>query len=128
MPMGMRNEQRKVFFDNECEAALKTWLAERVSHEKNALFSDSRGKRLSYKSIGTLVKKAVNKSGIHESVTPIDFRRTFSEILVVNGCSYNIVHILLGHAPSQLIGEMVFLPNKEHLRQEYLRAMPRFGI
>lgn len=35
-PMVMRNEQRKVYFDDECEAALKLWLTERVSDKGNA--------------------------------------------------------------------------------------------
>ncbi len=56
MPISMNNEQRDMYFDDECGKALKAWISVRVSNGNNALFIDN-GERLKDKFVRTIVKE-----------------------------------------------------------------------
>jgi site-specific recombinase XerD len=102
MPMSMKNEQRDIYFDEECGKALKAWLSVRVSNGNKALFINN-GDRLKDELVGTLVKETANRSGLQVSVTPKDFRRTFVEHLVFRGCNRSIIDTLLGHKNEEIL-------------------------
>ena len=126
MPISMNNEQRDIFFDDECGKALKAWISVRVSTGNYALFIDN-GERLKDKLVGTLVKETAKRSGIQASVTPQAFRRAFAYHLTFKGCNRSIIDTLLGHKNQEILNAYFQLP-PERVRAEYLKAIPKLGI
>lgn len=123
-----------VYFDEECERALKLWVSVRVSNGDNALFTNYRGERLKYNWIAVMVKDATIKSGVgkdttdtSEAITPHVFRYAFTTHLAANRCHPKVIQMLRGDADANMLDRYTqFTPDQ--VRQEYLRAIPKLGI
>lgn len=123
-----------VYFDEECERALKLWLSIRTSNGDKALFTSVLGERLSYTMIAIIVKEASIDSGVgkesndpSEAITPHVFRYAFTTHLAGNRCHPKVIQTLRGDADSNMLDRYTqFTP--EQVRQEYLRAIPKLGI
>jgi integrase len=124
-----------VYFDEECEKALKLWLSFRISKNgENAVFTSIRGNRIEQKTVSDMVKEASIKSGVgkdstdsSEAVTPHVFRYAFTTHLAGNRCHPKVIQMLRGDADSNMLDRYTqFTP--EQVKQEYLRAIPKLGI
>jgi site-specific recombinase XerD len=123
-----------VYFDDECERALKLWISIRTSNGDNALFTNYRGERLKYDGIDSIVKETSIRSGVgkdtadtSEAITPHVFRYAFTTHLAGNRCHPKVIQMLRGDADSNMLDRYTQF-TQEQVRQEYLRAIPKLGI
>jgi site-specific recombinase XerD len=122
-----------VYFDEECDRALKLWVSVRVA-EDNALFVNIKGQRLEQDYVTRMVKSNAVKSGVGkdstetaEAITPHVFRYAFTTHLAGNRCHPKVIQMLRGDADASMLDRYTqFTP--EQVRQEYLRAIPKLGI
>jgi site-specific recombinase XerD len=122
-----------VYFDEECDRALKLWVSVRVAGD-NALFVNIKGQRLEQDYVTRMVKSNAVKSGVGkdstetaESITPHVFRYAFTTHLAGNRCHPKVIQMLRGDADASMLDRYTqFTP--EQVRLEYLRAIPKLGI
>jgi len=122
-----------VYFDEECDRALKLWVSVRVA-EDNALFVNIKGQRLEQDYVTRMVKSNAVKSGVGkdstetaEAITPHVFRYAFTTHLAGNRCHPKVIQMLRGDADASMLDRYTqFTP--EQVRLEYLRAIPKLGI
>ncbi len=123
-----------VYFDEECERALRLWISVRMANGNNALFTNIQGGRLEQGSVTKMVKSNAIKSGVgkdsidtSEAITPHVFRYAFTTHLAANRCHPKVIQMLRGDADANMLDRYTqFTP--EQVRQEYLRAIPKLGI
>jgi site-specific recombinase XerD len=123
-----------VYFDDECERALKLWVSVRSANGDNALFTNIKGIRLERRYVTRMVKSNAIKSGVgkdstdsSEAITPHVFRYAFTTHLAGNRCHPKVIQMLRGDADASMLDRYTqFTP--EQVRQEYLRAIPKLGI
>lgn len=124
-----------VYFDDECERALKLWISVRTSNNgDNALFTNIKGIRLERGYVTRMVKSNAIKCGVgknsrdsSEAITPHVFRYAFTTHLAGNRCHPKVIQMLRGDADASMLDRYTqFTPDQ--VRQEYLRAMPKLGI
>jgi integrase/recombinase XerC len=97
--MGKGRKERIVPVGKKAMEALKTYLKERGDLEENAaLFVNSRGGRLSARSVGRLVKKYTRDSGVFRKISPHSLRHTFATHLLDAGADIREIQEMLGHA------------------------------
>ncbi len=65
-------------------------------HE-DTLFLNRRGRQLTRAMIFTIVKRLVEKAGIHKQVSPHTFRHSFATHLLENGADLRAIQLMLGH-------------------------------
>ncbi|MCB2154074.1 tyrosine recombinase XerC [bacterium] len=100
--LGKGNKERLVPMNRQVREALELWLndAERkVADGERALFTSSRGRRLSGRSVQYMVDRYVERAGIDkERISPHKLRHTFATLL--HGRDVDLVDIqaLMGHA------------------------------
>ena len=132
--IGKGNKERLVPVGNPALSALesylpqRTWLtAERVRRgqppEDQAVFLNSRGSRLTARSIERLVKFHAERAGIAARVTPHALRHSFATHLLEMGADLRTVQELLGHASLSTTQKYTHL-NLDHLTEVYDRAHP----
>jgi len=79
--------------------ALKTYLTFRGHVEANApVFVNTRGGRLTSRSVGRLVKKYTRHSGVFRKISPHSLRHTFATHLLDAGADIREIQEMLGHA------------------------------
>jgi site-specific recombinase XerD len=98
---GKGNRTRTVYFSERAVAHLKNYLAKRNDNEK-ALFINYRGpkkavKRLTPRSVESLVKKYALLAGISVLTTPHVLRHSFATDLLMQGVDLRTVQEFLGH-------------------------------
>jgi site-specific recombinase XerD len=122
-----------VYFDEECERALRLWVSVRVAQD-NALFVNIQGQRLEQGPVTRMVKSNAIKSGVGkdstetaEAITPHVFRYAFTTHLAGNRCHPKVIQMLRGDADANMLDRYTqFTP--EQVRQEYIRTIPKLGI
>ena len=122
-----------VYFDEECDRALKLWVSVRIA-EDNALFVNIKGQRLEQGYVTTMVKSNAVKSGVGkdstetaEAITPHVFRYAFTTHLAGNRCHPKVIQLLRGDADANMLDRYTqFTP--EQVKQEYVRTIPKLGI
>jgi site-specific recombinase XerD len=122
-----------VYFDEECERALKLWISVRVA-EDNALFVNIQGQRLEQGHVTRMVKSNAIKSGVgkdstetSEAITPHVFRYAFTTHLAGNRCHPKVIQLLRGDADANMLDRYTQFTS-EQVRQEYIRTIPKLGI
>ena len=97
--MGKGRKERIVPVGKKALEALKTYLKERGHLEANApVFVNSRGGRLTSRSVGRLVKKYTRHSGVFRKISPHSLRHTFATHLLDAGADIREIQEMLGHA------------------------------
>ena len=92
-------------------------------HE-DTLFLNRRGKGLTRAMIFTIIKRLVEKSGIHKQVSPHTFRHSFATHLLENGADLRAIQLMLGHE-SITTTEIYMHIDRSHLREVMDNFHPR---
>ncbi len=92
--------------------------------EKNALFLNGRGGRLTTRSIERIVSHYAERAGITAKVTPHALRHSFATHLMEMGADLRAVQELLGHASLSTTQKYTHL-NIDHLMEVYDGAHPK---
>ena len=94
------------------------------SLEEEALFFNSRGGRITARSIERMVKSYGQRAGITTDVTPHALRHSFATHLLEMGADLRTVQELLGHVSLSTTQKYTHL-NVDHLARVYDKAHPR---
>lgn len=96
---------------------------EGLAPDGEALFLNTRGSRLTTRSIERLVKLYAQRAGIASRVTPHALRHSFATHLLEMGADLRTVQELLGHASLSTTQKYTHL-NMDHLSKVYDQAHP----
>jgi len=126
---GKGRKERLAPLGSYAVAALKQYLSDPErprprTKDKNAIFLNRGGGRLTTRSIGRIVDKNVLRAGLRRSATPHTLRHSFATHLLDRGADLKAVQELLGHA--HLVTTQIYTHvSVERLRQIYEKAHPR---
>lgn len=97
---GKGRKERLIPLNASLQAAMKTWLAARPLPAEGcpALFLDSKGHRISRRTVQHLVKKAAKALGLDRRLSPHKLRHTFATILHAESVDLLDIQALMGHA------------------------------
>ena len=132
---GKGNKERLIPFGRAASEALRQYLPERDAlllaraargrqTERQALFLNGRGTRLSARSVERFVQGYGLRAGIGVSVTPHGLRHSFATHLLEMGADLRTVQELLGHV-SLSTTQMYTHLNIDHLTRVYDQAHPQ---
>ncbi|MCW5207682.1 tyrosine-type recombinase/integrase, partial [Desulfobulbus sp. US2] len=132
---GKGKKERLVPFGSTAGDALKLWLPERSrmivdritrgdEPEREALFLNNRGTRLTVRSVERMVANYGLRAGIAVRVTPHALRHSFATHLLEMGMDLRMVQELLGHASLSTTQQYTHL-NLQHLTKVYDDAHPQ---
>ena len=123
--MGKRRKERIVPVGSKAIEALKDYLEERGSVNGDApLFINSRGGRLTARSVERLVKEYTKRSGIFRKISPHSLRHTFATHLLDSGADIREIQEMLGHASLSTTQRYTHLTMGK-LMEVYDKAHPR---
>lgn len=133
--MGKGRKERIVPFGRAAAEALYRYFPQRDSliaarlerghsPEKEALFLNSRGTRLTTRSVERLVQAYGQRAGIQVQVTPHALRHSFATHLLEMGADLRVVQELLGHVSLSTTQKYTHV-NMEHLTRVYDQAHPQ---
>jgi len=120
---GKGRKERQVPFTGKAMIALQAWLPLRQSHEA-ALFLNYRGKRLSDRSVRSIVKFYATYLAGDSTVHPHSLRHAFATHLLSDGADLRSIQELLGHARLSTTQKYTHLSLTEIL-QVYDKAHPK---
>ena len=134
---GKGGKDRIVPFGSAAAEALQRWFPQRAQltvdrirrghqPEQEALFLNSRGARLTARSVERLVASYGERAGIAVRVTPHALRHSFATHLLEMGLDLRTVQELLGHVSLSTTQKYTHL-NMDHLTRVYDRAHPQAG-
>jgi len=135
--LGKGNKERLVPVGRPAMEALQKYLPQRQqliaaragrgkSPEKSALFLNSRGGRLTVRSVERMVSDYALRAGIITRVTPHALRHSFATHLLEMGADLRSVQELLGHASLSTTQKYTHL-NMDYLSEVYDKAHPLAG-
>ncbi len=131
---GKRTEFRPIYFDDEFLFLLLDYLEWRQSYAKsNYLFiNPNTGKKMHKDYPGSYLKKIGLKMGIHEpngpmhkKLTPHCWRYFFTTQLYRSGMDYEYIQYLRGDVMATQSWQIYNHIDPEHVREEYLRCIPK---
>jgi tyrosine recombinase XerC len=132
---GKGNKERMVPIGEQAIKTLRAYFAEREELlrnrlqqgkkiDKEAVFLNSRGTRLSARSVERLISDYGRKAGIDKAVTPHVLRHSFATHLLEMGADMRSVQELLGHASLSTTQKYTHL-DMMHLMKIYDKAHPK---
>ena len=130
---GKGDKERQVLFGRPAEEALVRYLNEgrplladvaEPGSRPDALFLNRYGKRLSRRSIETLVKRYSAAAGTRGDVHPHTLRHTFATHMLEGGADLRVIQELLGHSSPQTTQIYTHITKAEAL-EAYLTHHPR---
>jgi tyrosine recombinase XerC len=135
MVRGKGNKERLIPFGAQAVKALQDYLLEREellrkrqqqgkAIDKNSLFLNSRGTRLTSRSVERMISDYGRKAGLDKPVTPHVLRHSFATHLLEMGADMRSVQELLGHASLSTTQKYTHL-DMVHLMRVYDKAHPR---
>ena len=95
-----------------------------VSKDREALFLNDRGGRLSRQSMWTIVSQTAKRANISVDVSPHTLRHSYATHLLDGGADVRVVQELLGHS-SVTTTQIYTLVTIDKLRESYSSAHPR---
>lgn len=131
---GKGKKERIVPFGNAAAEALHRYFPQRQEliracagrgkqPDQNALFLNSRGGRITSRSVERMVKEYGQRAGITATVTPHALRHSFATHLLEMGADLRTVQELLGHVSLSTTQKYTHL-NMDHLARVYDQAHP----
>jgi integrase/recombinase XerC len=131
---GKGKKERLVPVGRPAIEAVRCWLPERLQLieqragrgrgvEKEALFLNGRGSRLTTRSVERFVKAYGERAGISQTVTPHALRHSFATHLLEMGADLRSVQELLGHASLSTTQRYTHL-TLDHLANVYDKSHP----
>lgn len=134
---GKGSRERIVPFGSAAAEALQRWFPDRDKltvdrirrghePEREAVFLNSRGARLTARSVERLVAGYGERAGIGVRVTPHALRHSFATHLLEMGLDLRTVQELLGHVSLSTTQKYTHL-NMDHLTKVYDKTHPRAG-
>ena len=125
---GKGDKQRLVPISNHTIKEINYWFDDRrrmnIITDKNILFLNRRGKKLSRVMIFTIIKELAFSAGINKNVSPHTFRHSFATHMVQAGADLRAVQEMLGHE-SILTTEIYTHIDRLFLRETILKYHPR---
>ncbi len=91
---------------------------------EDTLFLNRRGRQLTRAMIFTIIKRLVEKAGIHKQVSPHTFRHSFATHLLENGADLRAIQMMLGHE-SITTTEIYMHIDRSHLSEVIHSFHPR---
>jgi integrase/recombinase XerC len=108
----------------EREELLRNCLQQGKKIDREALFLNNRGTRLTARSVERLIAEYGRKAGIDKPVTPHVLRHSFATHLLEMGADMRSVQELLGHASLSTTQKYTHL-DMVHLMKVYDKAHPK---
>jgi len=102
---------------------VRVHLAIQNGHE-DILYLNRRGKKLTRAMIFTIIKRLVEKAGIHKNVSPHTFRHSFATHLLEHGADLRAIQQMLGHE-SITTTEVYMHIDRSHLKKVIEAYHPR---
>ena len=122
---GKGGKERIVPVGKAAASAVRACLRSRGGPaDKEPLFVNLRGARLSAEGVMFLVRRWIKKSSLLKNVTPHVFRHSFATHLLNRGCDIRSVQEMLGHA-SLGTTQVYTHVSLERLREVYRESHPR---
>jgi len=123
--MGKGRKERIVPVGSKAVEAAKAYMMEwGIPEGEHPLFVNSKGRRLTARTVGRLTKKYARNSGIFRKVSPHSLRHTFATHLLDAGADIREIQEMLGHASLSTTQRYTHL-TLGHLMEVYDRAHPR---
>jgi integrase/recombinase XerC len=131
---GKGSRERIVPFGEAAGEALRAYLPSRAALRHRArdddgesgepLFVNTRGGRLTPRSMGRLLKRRLRAAGLPEEISPHALRHTFATHLLQAGADLRAIQELLGHASLSTTQKYTHL-DAARLREVYRNAHPK---
>ncbi|RKM99869.1 tyrosine recombinase XerD, partial [Aquimarina sp. BL5] len=119
VPIGEITQKYINIYKNE----IRIHLDIKKGHE-DTLFLNRRGRQLTRAMIFTIVKRLVERAGIHKTISPHTFRHSFATHLLENGADLRAIQLMLGHE-SITTTEIYMHLDKSHLTEVINTFHPR---
>ena len=124
VPIGQQAIKKLGAYFGEREELLRSRLQQGKKIDKEAVFLNSRGTRLTARSVERLIAEYGRKAGIDKPVTPHVLRHSFATHLLEMGADMRSVQELLGHASLSTTQKYTHL-DMVHLMKVYDKAHPK---
>jgi integrase/recombinase XerC len=124
--LGKGRKERVVLFGARAQQALRAWLRARggLGPKGDALFLNSRGGRLSDRSVRKLVEGRVRAVALQRRCSPHTLRHSFATHLLARGADLRAIQELLGHASLSTTQRYTHVDTR-HLLEVYRKSHPR---
>ena len=121
--MGKGKKERIVPIGEKAIEAIREYR-DSLAKRANALFLNKSGQRLTTRSIGNIVNKYIERTGMHKKISPHALRHSFATHLLNRGADLRSVQELLGHINLSTTQIYTHLTT-EKLKNVYDQAHPR---
>jgi len=125
--LGKGNKERISPIGDRASAAIRQYEGsknEKNVRDKNAVFLNKSGRRLTDRSVRRIINKHIKAASINEHISPHSLRHSFATHLLDRGADLRSVQELLGHmnlSTTQIYTHVTM----ERLREAYDKAHPR---
>ena len=123
--VGKGKKERLAVFGEHAGTSLRTYLAAREKYvPQDPLFLNSRGGRLTARSVERIVNAHVIAAGLPATTSPHTLRHSFATHLLANGADLRVIQELLGHSSLSTTQQYTHIELSE-LLGEYRRTHPK---
>ena len=125
--VGKGNKERITFFSENAKKWLIKYIEEKkkqyANYTREVLIVNSKGKKLTTRSLRRLISAHAHEAGIEKEITPHVFRHSFATELLNNGVDIRYLQELLGH--SSIAATQIYTHvSRSLLRDIYMSTHP----